>query len=346
MRYALPDYSKSRVDAAGKALRTLGVQGISSDDLAVINNWRAAHSQPLVTFNMTLRSRSAKVDPDALVAQRLKRLTSIEAKLRDRPNMRFTQMQDIGGVRAVVSGVANVLALADQYRESRMQHKLASEDDYINAPKADGYRGVHLIYRYISEYERSSVYDGLFVELQIRSRMQHAWATTVETVSTLTGQALKSTLNIRRGEERWRRFLALMSGVIASWEKSAPVPEVPTDSLALIGEVKALARELRVAEILTGWQEAIKRLPTKNVEGAQVFILYIDPATKIAQAVGYRESEVAEEAYVQMERELEAKGGQAVLVSVDRVNRLRTAYPNYFLDTRYFVSLLHQALEK
>ena len=137
-----------------------------------------------------------------------------------------------------------------------------------------------------------------------------------------------------------------MSSVIANWEKSAPVPDVPTDHLTLIGEVKALARELRVAEILTGWQEAIKRLPTKNVEGAQVFILYIDPATKIAQAVGYREPEVAEEAYVQMERELEAKGGQAVLVSVDRVNRLRTAYPNYFLDTRYFVSLLHQALER
>ena len=90
--------------------------------------------------------------------------------------MRFTQMQDIGGVRAVVSGVGNVIALADQYRESRMQHKLASEDDYIAKPKRDGYRGVHLIYRYISEYERSSVYDGLFVELQIRSRMQHAWA--------------------------------------------------------------------------------------------------------------------------------------------------------------------------
>jgi len=346
MKYAVPQYSKSRVDASGKALRTAGIQEVDPADLAVINNWRAAHSQPLVTFNMTLRSRAAKVDPDALVAQRLKRLTSIEAKLRDRPNMRLSQMQDIGGVRAVVSGVGNVIALAEQYRETKMQHTLSSEDDYIATPKLDGYRGVHLIYRYKSEYERSSAYDGLFVELQIRSRMQHAWATTVETVSTLTGQALKSTLNTRRGEERWRRFLALMSSVIAIWEKSPPVPEVPAEHGDLIKEVKNLSKELRVAEILTGWQDAIRRLPTKNVEGAQVFILSIDPTTKIAQAVGYREPEDAEQAYLEMERDLEAKGAQAVLVSVDRVNRLRTAYPNYFLDTRYFVSLLNQALDK
>jgi Region found in RelA / SpoT proteins len=245
MKYAVPEHSKSRVDGAGKALRTQGIQGVDSADLAVINNWRAAHSQPLVTFNMTLRSRSAKVDTDALVAQRLKRLTSIEAKLRDRPNMRLSQMQDIGGVRAVVSSVANVLALATQYRDSRMQHSLSSEDDYIERPKPDGYRGIHLIYRYKSEYERSSAYDGLFVELQVRSRMQHAWATTVETVSTLTGQALKSTLNTRRGEERWRRFLALMSSVIATWEKSPTVPDTPTDHGELVKEVKNLSDDRR-----------------------------------------------------------------------------------------------------
>src|SRR5262249_11514776 len=160
--------------------------------LDVINNWRAAHSQPLVTFNMTLRSRSAKIDARALVAQRLKRLPSIEAKLRDRPSMRLTQMQDIGGVRAVLSTVSHVRELVRQYQEARTQHVLFGVDDYIAAPKVDGYRSVHLIYRYQSDF--NAVYNGLYVEIQVRSRLQHAWATTVETVSILTGQALKSTL--------------------------------------------------------------------------------------------------------------------------------------------------------
>jgi len=322
----------------------VGVSRIDDDNLGVINNWRAAHAQPLVTFNMTLRGRSAKIDSRALVAQRLKRLSSIEAKLRDRPSMRLTQMQDIGGVRAVVGSVSNVPALVQQYREAQMQHSLVGVDDYIAQPKPDGYRSVHLIYRYKSEFERNSVYNGLYVEVQIRSRIQHAWATTVETVSLLTGHALKSTLNVKGGEEKWRRFLALTSSRLAVLEKSAPVPSTPTSVDELRTEAAELATELQVVDILTTWQEAIRRLPTKNVQGAQAFILSIDPHTQTSQAIGFKDLAKAEEEYVRFEKELGPKGIQTVLVSVDRVNKLRSAYPSFFMDTRYFVALLGHIL--
>jgi ppGpp synthetase/RelA/SpoT-type nucleotidyltranferase len=195
MRYAIPEYSKSRVDAAGRELLSRGIGNVDENSLAVINNWRAAHAQPLVTFNMRLRSRSAKFEATAFVAQRLKRLPSVEAKLRDRPTMRLSQMQDIGGVRAVVPRVAQVRSLVQQYRDdTATQHTLFGVDDYLATPKPDGYRGVHLIYRYHSDHSRNQVYNGLFIEVQIRSRMQHAWAMAVETVSLITGHALKSTL--------------------------------------------------------------------------------------------------------------------------------------------------------
>lgn len=346
MAYSVPEFSKTRVDAAGRALLTNGIDAIDASQLAIINNWRAAHSQPLVTFNMTLRSRSAKVDSRALVAQRLKRLPSIEAKLRDRSSMRLTQMQDIGGVRAVVSGLSNVETLARQYRDMKMQHQLQGVDDYIAHPKVDGYRSIHLIYRYQSDYERNSAYNGLFVEVQIRSRLQHAWATAVESVSLLTGHALKSTLNIKDGEEKWRRFLALTSSSFALIENSTVVPDTPETLGRLRAELRDLARELNVISVLTTWQDAIRRLPTKNVQGAQAFILSLDPLTRTAQAIGFSDIETAEEAYVRHEREAATSGTQTVLVSVDRVNKLRTAYPSFFLDTRYFVSLLGVVLEK
>jgi hypothetical protein len=346
MVYSVPEFSKSRVDTAGRSLLTNGIDGIDGSELAVINNWRAAHGQPLVTFNMTLRSRSAKVDSRALVAQRLKRLPSIEAKLRDRESMRLTQMQDIGGVRAVVSGLTNVNALVRQYRDTKMQHTLFGIDDYLEGPKADGYRSVHLIYRYQSDYERNSIYNGLFIEIQIRSRVQHAWATAVETVSLLTGHALKSTLNVRDGEERWRRFLALTSSAFARLEGASQVPNTPTDHSSLLSELRDLTHELGVIDILTSWQDAIRRLPTRNVQGAQVFILSLDPITKTAQAIGFSDIEEAESAYVSYEREAANSGTQTVLVSVDRVNKLRTAYPSFFLDTRYFVALLTTVLSQ
>jgi len=41
------------------------------------------------------------------------------------------------------------------------------------------------------------------IEIQIRSKLQHIWATAVETVGFFTGQAIKS----NEGEKEWNDFL-------------------------------------------------------------------------------------------------------------------------------------------
>ena len=51
-------------------------------------------------------------------------------------------------------------------------------DDYITTPKDSGYRGVHLIYRYYSD--KNETFNGLKIEVQIRTALQHAWATAVD----------------------------------------------------------------------------------------------------------------------------------------------------------------------
>ena len=52
--------------------------------------------------------------------------------------------------------------------------------DYIENPKSSGYRSIHYIYKYSSNIQD---YDGLKIELQIRTRLQHSWAMAVETAS-------------------------------------------------------------------------------------------------------------------------------------------------------------------
>jgi hypothetical protein len=60
------------------------------NDFEIISNWRTAHNFPLNTFKIGLLKRARAIDPKSIVAQRLKRLSSIAFKLRRFPEMKLT----------------------------------------------------------------------------------------------------------------------------------------------------------------------------------------------------------------------------------------------------------------
>ena len=102
MAWAKLQHERGEVDAAGRLLAKMtfpvtSMEGLGA--LAIINNWRASHAYPLNTFQLTLRRKARKIERDAIVAQRAKRLESIHAKLARQPSMRMSQMQDIAGCR-------------------------------------------------------------------------------------------------------------------------------------------------------------------------------------------------------------------------------------------------------
>src|SRR5262245_31811127 len=175
----------------------------------IAENWRASHAMPLLTFRMGLTKRARRVAPEGLIAQRLKRMSSVLNKLTREPNMKLSQMQDLGGCRAIVSDVQAVDRLFDLYRRP---HETLFEPegslkcyDYIRNPKADGYRGIHVVGRYRPRLEKNEAWNGHRIEIQLRTRLQHAFATAVETVTTFMRYPLKS----GGGPEDWRRFFAL-----------------------------------------------------------------------------------------------------------------------------------------
>lgn len=103
-RWAKPEYSKKQVNAAGKTLVNPDASAVElSDALEVINNFRSIHGHPLNTFQTTLRIKGRHVDKNIIVAQRVKRLSSIELKLSRFPTMTLSQMQDIGGCRVLLA---------------------------------------------------------------------------------------------------------------------------------------------------------------------------------------------------------------------------------------------------
>lgn len=302
----------------------------------IFNNWRAAHAYPLNTFQITLKARAARVDPEALTAQRLKRSPSIVAKLRRFEKMDLARMQDIGGCRAIVCDIPAVYALMQAFETGRARHILEGYDDYIAEPKEDGYRGVHLIYKYVGR-GNGAVYNGLRIEVQLRTQIQHAWATAVETVGLFRREAIKS----GEGNEQWREFFRVASDGFSILEHDDPAP---TEAKAKIRDTLSdLASHLDVFSRLHHYSEAL-RLVEQSGDASQ-YLLELDLANDqlTVRGFGKQQRGKAQQEYAIAEQRL-ASTGDVVLVSVENVIALRKAFPNYFADTSLFIATLERVL--
>ena len=340
MAFVEPGFSKNQINKAGGILVAPESHSTNEQEWAasVLANWRACHGYPINTFQATLRTKLKNGYGLTIVAQRLKRAPSILAKLQRFPGMQLARMQDIGGLRAVLSSMKMVRALEHDYRNSSFAHVLVNSKNYIDEPKDDGYRGVHLIYRY--QNDRAPAYDGLSLELQLRTRRQHAWATAVETMGTFLGQALKS----GQGEQQWRDFFAKASAALAIIEGTAAVPGFEgRDRAAVFGDVAATEKRLKVLEKLQGFAIATDRITKVQGQGAY-HLITLDSSERTVTIRPYAVAslEQANIDYAQVEqRTMAGENVEAVLVAAGPVTALRKAYPNYFLDTQAFVAQMN-----
>ena len=348
MAWTAPEYSRTQVSAAGAALID---PSSSLNDLrrarAIINNWRAAHSLPLDRIRMELEERVAPLGGEALVAQRLKRRSSIDAKLRRFHNMNLARMQDVGGCRAVLPSVDAVRRVARGYADRPSRHRVAHTDDYLTSPRASGYRGIHLVSRVQPGDESEAVYAGMRIEIQLRSRLQHAWAAAVETVGTFSGQALKSS----EGDEGWLRFFALMASEIAFSEECPLVPDTADSRDLLRRDLAAAAAALNAVARLERYRQTLKVLEGHVRNGrAEYFHIVAESWPDGTARVRWNEyardeREEAIRAFEEVEAAIEHfPGAETVLVRVASVDALRSAYPSYFADTRAFVAELEEAI--
>lgn len=344
--WTTPQYPRKHVDRAGEAY---GDSTTTPEDRevarTVINNWRSSHSFPLNTLQINLRRSARQVDAEPTVAQRIKRLPSIRLKLERFSGMTLSRMQDIGGCRAVLSSVDAVEDLVQYYKsQTRIKHALIREDPYIFEPNASGYRGYHLVFKYHSD--RTTTWNGLRIEMQVRSSPQHAWATAVETVGTFTRQALKSS----QGRADWLRFFALMSSAMALQENTPIVPDTPADPRELRHEIRRYAEKLSVVERLALYGTALRHAEeqiTDYQRDRTVFLLELYTGQHAALSIrAYDNPLVAGEMYSALERATEGDPEKdIVLVSVESLDSLRRAYPNYFLDTTAFVDSVKEVIE-
>jgi putative GTP pyrophosphokinase len=342
--FVKPEFSKGEVNRAGSILANK-IAAATPERLwasEVLANWRGSHAYPINTFQATMRHKLKSIDIEALVAQRLKRTPSILLKLERFDGMQLARMQDIGGLRVVVSSMSELRKLTLEYENTKFPHERLAPKDYIAQPKPDGYRSIHLIYRY--KNDRAPEYNGLSIELQIRTKLQHAWATAVETMGTYLGQALKS----GQGDAEWKLFFRTASAALALLEKTAAVPgfeQAPRQDV--YPRLVAMEKRLNVLTRLRGFAIATDKIVTARGTGSYHLIV-LDSTKRTVALTPYPTSrlEDANKAYSQIEER--AKAGEpieAVLVSAGPVDALKKAYPNYFLDTQVFIDQIARIIK-
>jgi hypothetical protein len=189
--------------------------------------------------------------------------------------------------------------------------------------------------------------NGRFIEIQVRSHLQHIWATAVETVDAFSDQRLKSGL----GQAPWKRFFVLMAEVIARKESCTSVPNVPSSDSSVVRELRRYAERLDVQGRLNTYRTVANTIQATGVRFPGYFLLEYDRSNDTLRVTGFArssaEAQAASQEYFRIEEEnvgIPNPTRDVLLANVESIQALRIAYPNYFSDTHEFVELLRDAI--
>ncbi|MDE3797578.1 RelA/SpoT domain-containing protein [Sinorhizobium meliloti] len=345
MAFILPPNSKGQVRQAGKAI----ADGTATDaDFALVDQWRASHSYVINTFNVWLRRKIDASNIEAEFAQRLKRRNTVIDKLKRKkpdgaPLIRdVTTMQDLAGCRLIFQDIEDLHSFRDFLLSSmeNVNHKLKHEDrnkyNYIEHPKTTGYRGIHDVFLHYPRPHRrgdttSSPWHGLMVEVQYRTRAQHAWATALEISDILDRQRTK----FGYGDDERGHFFAMASEIIARRHEKLTRAFIELSDDDLEAEFNDMEAYLGILQRLGAMRQFDKYdLLRKH----NVLNIYLNDESEYALDVEvFRNSQDA----IARANELEESEDSINAVYVTgEPKQLRSAYRNYFNDPVDFVALL------
>lgn len=175
------EFTKGDIDRLGLSIRNER-DVISDETLLKLQEYRTSHKEILSLIFNFLCKNSNKIHPQTIVTYRIKRIESIIGKLYRYPDMRFSRMWDIGGCRCITRNNQDVYKIKNLIAQNP-DFEIVKEYDYIKEPQKDGYKSLHL-------FVKQNLCDKV-IEVQIRNKKDHDWATLVEITDLLYDSKLK-----------------------------------------------------------------------------------------------------------------------------------------------------------
>lgn len=327
-----PGGSKKRVTRAGEAIRS---GSATPEDIAVIEEWRAAHRGVLNTFQAILRFRTK--GRKITVAQRHKRRNTIFNKLQRLQGMQLARMDDVAGCRLIFNSIQDLDSFRAEFQKARFNHKLRNDPDkynYIKNPKLTGYRGIHDVYEYDVRSDAGKNLAGLYIEIQYRTLIQHAWATAVEVIGFIT----ESQPKFQQGDGRYAAAMALASEILARAHEGEKGPYPDLSDADLLERFLSMDQDLALIQTLKGLSQA-----KTEISGKRNAILNFAEDGSL-DVKSYRDATDALRALFELERKFPKN--DIVLVRADTSDEVRLAFRNYFSDASEFIRLIEAGCTK
>ena len=337
-----PQHSKNRVRTAGKRVAKTYRENkgflfwgatISYDEFEIVENWRTSHGAVLNTAQAWLRRLEQEQRP--VVAQRLKRFNTIVDKLGTGRSRDLSTMNDIAGVRLIFRSELELRHFREKMDASRAKHLRTHEHDrfdYIKNPKDTGYRGVHDVFeRRVKLNKGESPWDGLKFEVQLRTAVQHAWATAVEVYDSV--QKLRFKFQSSR-TAAYRQFL-LISELFARLheDKNSCLPDL--SDIELVNQISDCEEQTGMITMF----ESLSAAQTHNALRENTIL----QRTAGGELMVWTYPNFGAAVRAISEIEMRDETVDAVLVSSKTPHHIREAFRNYFDDTSDFLELLEDA---
>lgn len=326
--------SRNSVRRAGQNVKN---DKATKEDYRIISLWRSKHISIITAMvNAIKRKLNNNKSNGVIIARRLKRLSSMELKLKRFQDMQLDRMQDIAGVRIIFKELAQVekfqKSMETTYLKGSRKFKLISTKDYISNPKNDGYRSIHQIFEYNDNVK-------MRLELQIRTKLQHYWATAVEVLD------MKSKTKIKQGSgESWNREFFKLCSELFSLLKN---PNKENNKKDICQKIDKLDKEYNILQNLKALALSNKNIENQANNKNYYFIVLLDFDKSTLRITGFkkRDFEEAKKLYDFYEEDLRDKNSDVVLISLDEVKMLKKAFPNYYLDSNSFIDVITKELQ-
>lgn len=313
---------RNTIHKLGKRIRTAygdGTGKIDEKDLEMLQEFRQSYRDTIADVFKILYDVSKKVDKNCIVTYRIKRINSIIEKLKRFPNAGLENFVDIAGCRCITANNGCVYKIVKKLR-NHPKLNISLTKDYIKVPQEEGYQSVHL---YVSLKD----VDSREVEIQVRSRKQHDWATLVEISDVIIKEARLKEYGTPKDLQEFHKILSFSENDLTESQRKLYFEIIEKyNYIDVLYNVFMQNIELRYQWINT-YSSALKN-----------FFLIESGVDFKTQINNYQTFQEAECAY--FERFKQDFNANLVLTQIQNVTfeQLSTAYSNYVLSAHNFTN--------